>query len=85
MLQWNAVIQRLFEIYGTATQKELAEMLDVTPALVSRWLTDNPKEKRCPTWKTLCKVIEDKCVTWDWLLEGRGPKYWEQPTATPDE
>ena len=79
MLKWNEVTQRIFEIYDRPAKYRLAEMLGVNKSVVSQWTTSNQRLLRKPTWDVLTKVIDDKGVTWDWLLEGREPKYRQPP------
>ena len=81
MLNWNEIISRIFEIYDCPVKYRLAEMLGVNKSVVSQWTTTNQKLWRKPTWEVLVKVVNDKGVTWDWLLEGREPKFRE-PTIS---
>lgn len=75
-LNWSEIVVRLFELYDVKTQTALGEKMGVKQTLISRWIKD---ASRAPTWETIRKVVADKNVTWDWLLEGRGPKYREEP------
>jgi transcriptional regulator with XRE-family HTH domain len=81
MLKWQEIIVRIYELYGVKTQISLAKCLGVTRSLVSRWHLEDPDARRIPTWETMAKVVQDKGVTWDWLLEGREPKYREPDSA----
>ena len=75
MLKWQEIIFRIYELYDVKTQISLAESLGVTRGLVSRWHMKDESKRRTPTWDTMAKIVEEKGVTWDWLLEGREPKY----------
>lgn len=79
MLNWQEIISRIYELYDVKTQSSLAEALGVTRGLVSRWHMKDESKRRIPTWETVAKIVADKNITWDWLLEGRGPKYREEP------
>ncbi len=82
MLIWNEVITRIFEVYDHPVKYRLAERLGINKSVISQWTTSNHKLWRKPTWDVLIKVVEDRGVTWDWLLEGREPKYREPPSMT---
>lgn len=71
-LNWNEIVNRLFELYGVKTQTALSEKIGVKQTLISRWIKD---ASRAPTWETIGRIVADTHVTWDWLLEGREPKY----------
>lgn len=75
MLKWNDIRDRIFDIYGSPKQKVLAEALGVDRATVNKWMSDDPEKHRNPTLEVLDKVVQAKGVTWDWLIEGREPKY----------
>jgi Predicted transcriptional regulators len=72
MLNWTEIVDRLFLLYDVSTQTALSDRIGVKQTLISRWTKD---PSRRPSWETLEKVVQDKGVTWDWLLEGREPKY----------
>jgi len=72
MLNCEEIVKRLFLLYGVSTQTALSEKIGVKQTLISRWIKD---PVRRPSWDTMEKVVADKNVTWDWLLEGRGPQY----------
>ena len=77
MLLWNEIRNRILDVYDSPKQKVLAEELGVDRATVNKWMSDDPKKRRNPTLEVLDQVVRNKGVTWDWLLEGRGRKYWE--------
>lgn len=78
MFDLNEFLVRLFSVYDVRTQTELGKCLGVSQDLISNW----KRGKALPTLEMLAKVVEDKGLTWDWLLEGREPKYRE-PDSTP--
>ena len=81
MLNWLEILSRIYELYGVKTQTSLAECLGITRSLISRWRMKDENKRLTPTWETMTKIVKDKGVTWDWLLEGREPKYREPPSA----
>ncbi len=70
MLNWNEIRDRIFQVYNSPKRSALAEMLGVDRATISKWMTENEKDRRNPTMEILEKVVRDKGVTWDWLLTG---------------
>ena len=74
MLNWQEIILRIYDLYEVKTQKSLAECLGVTRGLVSRWHMKDESKRCIPTWETMAKIVTEKQVSWDWLLEGRGPR-----------
>ena len=79
MVNWNEVTERIFEVYDRPAKCRLAETLGVNKSIVSQWTASNEKLWRRPTLDVLMKVVFEKGVTWDWLLEGREPKF-RQPS-----
>ena len=75
MLNWNEIVERIFEAYDSPPKSKLADMLQLDRSIISKWTTDDTEVKRHPTWGMLQKIVDEKGVTWDWLLEGREPKY----------
>ena len=71
MLNWNEIRDRIFQAYNSPKQIVLAEMLGVDRATISKWMTENEKDRRNPTMEILEKIVKDKGVTWDWLLTGK--------------
>ena len=74
-MNWDEIIRRIFELYDSPRKNKLAATLHLDKSMISKWTTDDPETKRHPTWDTLKKIVDEKGVTWDWLLEGREPKY----------
>ena len=70
MLNWIEIRDRIFEVYKISKQKELADALNIDKTVVSRWMAKKESERRIPTMEILAKVVQDKGVTWDWLLTG---------------
>lgn len=70
-LDWIEIANRIFLLYGAKTNEELGKELDFSGELVRQWRQVDPTKRRTPTWKTLEKVVQDKGVTWEWLLTGK--------------
>lgn len=86
MLNNNEIVARIFELFGNIPQAEIAETLNVSEALVSRWKNDALKNGRAPSLKIMCKIVRMKNVTWDWLLTGEGERHRiESRRAPPDD
>lgn len=75
MLNWNEIVIRVFEVYENPKPIELGRLLGIDRATVSKWTSRDSKTWRRPALEHLERVVADKNVTWDWLLEGREPKY----------
>ncbi len=61
-MNWNEIVQRIFDIYGNLPKNKLAERLKIDKAIVSQWTTKSEKNRRNPTWDVLQKVIIDKLI-----------------------
>jgi transcriptional regulator with XRE-family HTH domain len=75
VLNHKEIVIRIFEIYETSKQIDLVAQLGIDKATINKWV----KGTRLPTLEHFEKIVIEKNVTWDWLLEGRGPKYREEP------
>ncbi len=69
-LRGSGVITRLKEAYGVHTDVGLAKLLNTSPAMLSR-----ARHGRRPPGEWIIKAWEDKAVSADWLLTGRGNKF----------
>lgn len=78
LFNWKEITDRIFEAYDNPKPIELGRMLGIDRATVSKWTSEDKKTRRHPALEHLGKVVAEKNVTWDWLLEGRGPKYREK-------
>jgi transcriptional regulator with XRE-family HTH domain len=74
LLNFNEIAERYFSLYGNFSQKVLAESIGVSQPAINNW---RKGRKKVP-WDKLIRAVRDHNVTWDWLLEGRGPKYREK-------
>ena len=71
MLDYKEITNRIFDICGTKNQTVVGKRMGVSQNLVSMWVSGERK----PTLKGLEKLVDDENLNWDWLLEGREPKY----------
>lgn len=69
LVNYQEIVERIIEVCGTRNQTAIASRLGVSQNLVSMWMSG----ERNPSLKALEKIVNDACLTWDWLLEGRGP------------
>lgn len=67
MINWVAVLRRILRVYGVATQQELGMALGVPVSIHD----DGGAHDMVIPWEILGMVVEDKAVSWDWLLTGR--------------
>ena len=67
-----AINQRFLSFFEGKTQKEIMEIFDVSQSTVSAWQV---YRKQVP-WKKLKWLVDTEGVSWDWLIEGRGRKYY---------
>ena len=64
------IYDRFAECY-LATYAELAAILGIARQTAHNW-----KVGRYPLpWTRLKTLVDDQCLSWDWLLEGKGPKH----------
>ena len=71
MFDRQGIYQRFSDCHLARTPVQLAKKLGLRHASVFRWRSG---EKPIP-WKWLKTLVDDQGVTWDWLLEGKEPKY----------
>ncbi len=69
-LRGSGIVTRLKEAYGVYTDVELAKLLQTSPAMLSR-----ARHGRKPPGDWIIKAWEDRSVSADWLLTGRGSKF----------
>lgn len=66
-LDWNGILKRLFFLYGVTTQDDLGKKFDVSQDLISKWKRGITR----PTWDLIASVVQEKGVSWEWLLTGK--------------
>lgn len=71
-IDYDSLPERFFSLF-TVSMYQLAKDFGVKQPQVSAW---NTGKEKIP-WKWLEYAVDTHGVTWDWLLEGRGPKYRE--------
>lgn len=73
MFDKKAINERFFSFFVGQKQADLMKLFDVSQATISQWQTCR---KQVP-WEKLQYLVEREGLTWDWLLEGRGPMHRE--------
>ena len=81
MLNWVDILRRILSLYKVRTQSELGMALGLT---VNVGL-DSDRGGRIIPWEILEKVVEEKKVSWDWLLTGAGSQEEAVPTGEQQE
>ncbi len=71
MFDKKAINERFFSFFAGRKQAELMALFAVKQATISQWQNHR---KQVP-WEKLQYLVEKERITWDWLLEGREPKY----------
>ncbi|MCC8180084.1 MAG: hypothetical protein LIP23_04125 [Planctomycetes bacterium] len=66
-LDQHAINQRFLSLFSDLTQNQLANLLGVSHVSVYRWRHD----LRPVPWEKLKYAVDNKTVSWEWLLEGR--------------
>lgn len=64
----SEINSRFLSVFSGMTQVELGTLLGVSQVAVHKW--ESNKEQ--VPWKKLKYAVDNKSVTWEWLLEGRG-------------
>lgn len=62
---------RFFECHSPRTPYQLAKLLGVHPPLVYRWHDGNAPVP----WHWLKMLVDEQGLCWDWLIDGKEPKY----------
>ncbi len=70
MFDWVAIYNRFAEVYEAKHSTELARILGVSKQSTHYWKTG----KSHVPWRRLKKLVDEKCLSWDWLIEGKEPK-----------
>lgn len=66
-LDRHAINQRFISLFPGMSQAKIAEELGINQTTVFKWEND----KSQVPWERLKFAVDNKGVTWDWLLEGR--------------
>ncbi len=71
MLDKQRIYQRFTAFYSVKTPYELAMKLGISHSMTYQW-----RDGTSPVpWRRLKALVDEQGVSWDWLLEGREPKY----------
>lgn len=71
MLDKQGIYSRFIACYSLESPYELAKLLGIHHAVVYQW-----KDGARPVpWHRLKTLVEDQCLSWDWLIEGQEPKH----------
>lgn len=62
---------RFLSCFQGVTQNDVAERLGINRSFISAWRTNR---KQVP-WETLQYAVVHESLSWEWLIEGRDPKY----------
>lgn len=68
---FKEVNTRFFSCFPDMNQQELAKNLKVKQPTVSQWQTG----LKPVSWNKLRFLVDSRGVSWDWLLDGIGPKF----------
>ncbi|WP_174866813.1 helix-turn-helix domain-containing protein [Pectobacterium polaris] len=66
----DAVLSRLMELLGVASDSELARALDVNRQTLASW-----RKRESVPYSICVNLSEEKNISLDWLLTGRGSVY----------
>ena len=70
-IDYSNLPERFFSLFEGVPQKDLIVELRTQQAQASRWKSGKEKIP----WAILEYAVDNKKVTWDWLLEGIEPKH----------
>lgn len=70
MFDWREINKRFLSFFQGQTQYEIAEHHGVSQPTVNEWVNGI---QQIP-WKRLKELVDIHQISWDWLLEGQGPK-----------
>lgn len=79
MFDNQKIYQRFAECHSLETPVQLAKKLGLRHASVFRWRSG---VKPIP-WKWLKSLVDEQGLCWDWLLEGKEPKYCPRTKKAP--
>ena len=75
MVNWVDVLRRVMMLYNVKTQQELGMAIGI-PAHIGM---EGSAGGRTIPWQILERVVEDRKVSWDWLLTGKEHSGEKQP------
>ncbi len=70
MIDTMGINRRFFACYNDKSRKDLEILFSVTHSTVSQWVLHT----RQVPWAKLRYLVDEKHISWDWLIDGRGPK-----------
>ncbi len=71
MIDRDGINRRYLSCFPGLKPAELAEILGVKHPTVYQWVSN----KRGVPWEKLKDLADAEGISWDWLLEGKEPKY----------
>ena len=71
MFDRREIYEHFASCYPVETPSALAEILELTRQIVNHWKSG----VRPIPWHRLKTLVDEQGVSWDWLLEGKEPKY----------
>ncbi len=66
-LDRHAINQRFLSLFPNMSHAKIGKELGVNPGTISKWRRDLAQVP----WERLKYAVDNKDVTWEWLLEGR--------------
>ena len=72
MFDWLAIYSRFAEGYDEKRPARLARLVGVTKKSEHDW----KKGKSHVPWRRMKTLVDEKGLSWDWLLEGTEPKFY---------
>ena len=66
---------RFLSLFTQMTQQEIADEVGVSRGAVQSWQNN----RRKVPWERMRYAVHRKGVSWEWLIEGRDPKFLEAP------
>lgn len=71
MFDRKGIYERVMAQYSVVRPVELARKLGIRPQVVLQW----KEGVRQVPWLRLKALVDDQGLSWDWLIEGKEPKY----------
>ena len=69
MIDTQAISERFFSCYHGKSRRDLARLFEVRKQTITSWAT----RAKVP-WERLKYLSDSQAISWDWLLDGLGPK-----------
>lgn len=76
MFDRAGIYERFAMCYDAASPVQLAKTIGINHASAFRWRSG---AKPVP-WKRLKQLVNEQNISWDWLIEGREPKHFPEPS-----